>query len=706
MSARMRIIIPMAITTVICAALGIYLFYNGFNAFENEMSKSLAIQKQEKFAHDLDILQKQAVRQAALFANTSQVIEDFKQAYLGDINDPKDSMLQKAREKLRETLRDNLDSFKSITGRSFQLHYHLPNGRSLVRLWRKKQINQNGVWVDISDDLSSFRQTVLDVNSKGKPVSGIEIGRAGFAIRGLVPINDKGKQFGSVEVLLPFDALLEKASNEKAIYLYMNKEKLSVATKLKDKPMTGDFVLVSGEKDSLQNLISIDFLEKAKKSLSYEKNENIEYIAFPIRDYKGIQIGILVMASDYSNFFAIQKSIIYQSIWVMAAIIIIPLILILFLFEKNIMNPLTVVTKFAKKIANGDHDATIDGKFVCEFALLQDVLNSMVSNLKEKIKDAKKLQDQSLQEAEKAKKASEYAELALKKAEIAKREGLNEAAEKLEKALVILTASSKQLITQADTVVKGAGIQKIRAGQTATAMEEMNSTVMEVAGNASHAAEDTDQTKCKAANGADVVNDTVLAMNTIKVQTDTLTENMAGLNNKATGISQVMVVISDIADQTNLLALNAAIEAARAGDAGRGFAVVADEVRKLAEKTMLATKEVGGAVTDIQSEVESNVSAMANVSNSINDGTRLAEESKQVLQEIVTLTTGVADQVRTIATAAEQQSAASEEINRAVEEIRVISGETTEGMEKTKEEIENISHLIEELRDVTNNLAK
>lgn len=139
MSARMRIIIPMAITTVICAALGIYLFYNGFNAFENEMSKSLAIQKQEKFAHDLDILQKQAVRQAALFANTSQVIEDFKQAYLGDINDPKDSMLQKAREKLRETLRDNLDSFKSITGRSFQLHYHLPNGRSLVRLWRKSR---------------------------------------------------------------------------------------------------------------------------------------------------------------------------------------------------------------------------------------------------------------------------------------------------------------------------------------------------------------------------------------------------------------------------------------------------------------------------------------------------------------------------------------------------------------------------------------
>lgn len=79
---------------------------------------------------------------------------------------------------------------------------------------------------------------------------------------------------------------------------------------------------------------------------------------------------------------------------------------------------------------------------------------------------------------------------------------------------------------------------------------------------------------------------------------------MVGLGGQAENIGKVLGVINDIADQTNLLALNAAIEAARAGDAGRGFAVVADEVRKLAEKTMLATKEVGNAILAIQNSAQ------------------------------------------------------------------------------------------------------
>jgi len=230
--------------------------------------------------------------------------------------------------------------------------------------------------------------------------------------------------------------------------------------------------------------------------------------------------------------------------------------------------------------------------------------------------------------------------------------------------------------------------------------------VLEVAKNASTAAEETEEARTRAESGAQVVDEASKAIEMINELTDRLKQNMGSLKEKAGGISQVMTVISDIADQTNLLALNAAIEAARAGEAGRGFAVVADEVRKLAEKTMAATREVGDAISEIQSEVERNVGEMNKVAGSVKKGTELAGESHKALQEIVKLVIDVTDQVRAIATASEEQSAASEEISRSVEDIKNISEETAKGMEETRSAIESLVHLAEELRALTEELAK
>ena len=120
--------------------------------------------------------------------------------------------------------------------------------------------------------------------------------------------------------------------------------------------------------------------------------------------------------------------------------------------------------------------------------------------------------------------------------------------------------------------------------ETATAMEEMNATVLEVAKNASQAAGTSDGARQKAQEGSGIVGRVVTDIAQVQKQSQALKQDMEGLGKQAEGIGHIMNVISDIADQTNLLALNAAIEAARAGDAGRGFAVVADEVRKLAKR--------------------------------------------------------------------------------------------------------------------------
>ena len=161
-----------------------------------------------------------------------------------------------------------------------------------------------------------------------------------------------------------------------------------------------------------------------------------------------------------------------------------------------------------------------------------------------------------------------------------------------------------------------------------------------------------------------------------------------------------MGVIADIADQTNLLALNAAIEAARAGDAGRGFAVVADEVRKLAEKTMSATQEVGQAITGIQAGTRKNIQNVEQVAVTIEGATNMSVRSGESLKKILELVHLVNDQVQSIATASEQQSAASEEINQSVEQVATISAETAQAMEQASGAVADLTQQAQSLQRV------
>ena len=179
---------------------------------------------------------------------------------------------------------------------------------------------------------------------------------------------------------------------------------------------------------------------------------------------------------------------------------------------------------------------------------------------------------------------------------------------------------------------------------------------------------------------------------------------MQELGKQAESIGGVMNVISDIADQTNLLALNAAIEAARAGEAGRGFAVVADEVRKLAEKTMTATQEVGASITAIQHSARANINEVSTAVENITDATSLANSSGEALTEIVNLAAANSAVVASIATAAEEQSATSEEINRAIDEINRIVAETTDGMVQSSSAVQDLSRMAQELRRVMDGL--
>ncbi|MBA4357870.1 MAG: chemotaxis protein, partial [Desulfovibrio sp.] len=267
---------------------------------------------------------------------------------------------------------------------------------------------------------------------------------------------------------------------------------------------------------------------------------------------------------------------------------------------------------------------------------------------------------------------------------------VTEVALKLEQASHVISGQMEDLTKGMDTAAD-------RTTQMATAMEEMNATVLEVAKNAGETADSSGSANSVAREGGEMVQNTLSEIRQVAATTESLSLALGELSLSAKDIGQVMGVINDIADQTNLLALNAAIEAARAGDAGRGFAVVADEVRKLAEKTMTATKEVETAIQHIQKSTADAVREMNTAKTRVDKTAELAGGAGGMLTQIVTASDHIADMVRSIATAAEEQSATSEEINTNVSEINTLSGQMSQDIQSANGRIREVAEMSRDL---------
>jgi len=368
-----------------------------------------------------------------------------------------------------------------------------------------------------------------------------------------------------------------------------------------------------------------------------------------------------------------------------------------FFFSRALVRPILRTIDFANNAAKGNLDEELTVSSNDETHTLAEALRVMVKNLKAKIEEAEQSCKQADQKALEAEHATKQALEAKLQAESAKREGMLDAAGKLEEIVERITSSSEELSAQVELMSRGMDLQRDRVGETATAMEQMNASVISVARQAGEVADSAATARNKAAGGAEVVRrsqDAIGHVNTIALQ---LKENMEQLGQQAQAIGQVMNVINDIADQTNLLALNAAIEAARAGDAGRGFAVVADEVRKLAEKTMTATKEVENSIREIQERSQHAVSTMRETEKQVEASTDLSNRTGKALEEIMGRIDDVTSRVAQIATAAEEQSSAAEEINRNIEDIAGIAKESEEGAGQSASATRELAELAQQL---------
>ncbi len=388
-----------------------------------------------------------------------------------------------------------------------------------------------------------------------------------------------------------------------------------------------------------------------------------------------------------------QKTVDFQEIIVycaLACIFIFGMISLWFNFVR-VVNPLNRTMDFAVNIAEGNLDLHVPVHSNNEIGKLNASLDTMVQSLKAQIQAASEQAEHAKKMGDEARKAMDEAKKAHALAESAKRDGMLTAAQQLEGIVQGVSSASTQLMAQIQGTEQGTKNAAARIEETVTAMEEMNATVLEVARSAGSAAHVSQDAKAKAEEGAGIVEQVITCIADVEQQSIRMKNDMENLGHQAEAIGSIMNVISDIADQTNLLALNAAIEAARAGEAGRGFAVVADEVRKLAEKTMHATVEVGSAIRGIQSSAEHNMQNVDVSNQGIAKATDFVRQAGEALQEIVGLVDSSADQVRTIATAAEEQSATSEEINHSLGAINNAASDSVRAMKEAEQAISDLS---------------
>nr|WP_248918700.1 methyl-accepting chemotaxis protein [Pseudomonas entomophila] len=249
---------------------------------------------------------------------------------------------------------------------------------------------------------------------------------------------------------------------------------------------------------------------------------------------------------------------------------------------------------------------------------------------------------------------------------------------------------------------QGVHKQMAEIDQVATAVHEMTATAQDVARNATQAAQAASDADRAANEGLDIVRGTSHSISALATEIGRAVTVVQDLARDSENINAILVAIRAIAEQTNLLALNAAIEAARAGEQGRGFAVVADEVRNLAQKTQQATEEIQQMIQQLQQGTQEVVRVMEQSQGKTDISVQQASRAAESLESITQAVSVINDMNTQIASAAEEQSAVAEDINRNVINIGQVAGEVAGGADESSQASAELTKLAEQQRRLIN----
>ncbi|OAI27028.1 MULTISPECIES: methyl-accepting chemotaxis protein [Methylomonas] len=259
-------------------------------------------------------------------------------------------------------------------------------------------------------------------------------------------------------------------------------------------------------------------------------------------------------------------------------------------------------------------------------------------------------------------------------------------------------SNAERLLTTADLASQSSERQSEAAASMAATVEELTVSINQVAENAARAFDLAHQSGDAARSGGAVIADSIRQMREIATRIEQTSMSVQHLGAASEEISGIIRVIRDVAEQTNLLALNAAIEAARAGEQGRGFAVVADEVRKLAERTAVATRDIGVKITAIQAGVKDAAARMTEAVELVETGVAVADGAGNSVKLITERTQDSEAEANAISRAIREQGEASQQIAVHVEQIARMSDENSDVAEQTAKLPRNLAGIATAMR--------
>ena len=376
------------IAIVICLSLVSFLVINSsFTKMREQYVRDVLENRITFIQNQIEAVSQKSVSAASLFVRLPAVIDAYKialrndDAYNRENPDPYAPEYQEAREYLRKNLKPMLESYEYHSGERLELHFHLPNGLSLARMWRDAPDPENpgtggndGRGNDISDDMRHNRFTVLHVLDTGEITVGVEAGSGGVTIRGVIPVMDPGDDgifgtdddilLGSAEVLQQFAPIIDIATIEGKIEiaLYGNSDLTTFSAELDDPekhPPIGDFLrVVAARTASVDLLITPELLTRSKNTDEYivENYGTTTLLAHPFLDYKGEIIGVIVYAMDTGAITALAHTSSILLSLMLACMAIGPTFALLVRLRRLVQSPLNMIKAKIRDIAEDRAD--------------------------------------------------------------------------------------------------------------------------------------------------------------------------------------------------------------------------------------------------------------------------------------------------------------------------------------------------------------
>ncbi len=549
------------------------------------------------------------------------------------------------------------DYKNSAKFKDFKVHLHDRNVTSFVRMWRLDKFG---------DDLSSFRKTIVAVKNTRKPLSGIEVGRAGLVLRGLAPVIQQGEYLGSVELFQDLESIVLDGKQEGIdVAVLMSRNMMGVAKFLQDQPALNDDFVLASRPQSLNQA----FFEELKSSdvTKSGSTENFFYASSPIKDFSGQVVAYAITAVNLEQVEHVireAEATLINQVLIMAGLDIVVLVLLIVIIHNAVVKPVRQLEKLSRDLAEGDGDLSkrLSINTRDELSVVAGYFNSFIESVQDIVARMK-----------------------------------NEA------------QTIRQTIAQVATTAEQVGKDSANVN---TYLQSSSAQISEVTGFTRQSVSGIEGTLLKIREANELMGGANRAMADLEqkvnhnVGSETrLSEKLDQLSGEIENINSILEVIQSVSEQTNLLALNAAIEAARAGEQGRGFAVVADEVRGLAVRTQDSLNEVNTNVTSIidkihaiNGEMKSGVNSLAGlietsatVSKQITNNSKILDDSTRAFADNMVGINNINEKVAMV-----------DGLIRSIEDLsnrsnaRITS--MVEAFNATSRQIEDLNHMIDRFK--------